>query len=78
MNQDDRDRLIRIETLLTSSVVPRLDSHGEKLEKHDGRLKVVEKVALTATVMWGGACLIAYVAKDAAAEWFKRRIMGHP
>lgn len=70
MDKEDRDRLMRIETILTESVVPRLNDHGP-------RIKVLEKVAVVASVMWGGVCVAGYIAKDAAAEWLKRAIVGH-
>lgn len=69
MNQEDRDRLMRIETILTESVVPRLDDHGP-------RIRVLEKVAIVASVFWGGICVVGYVAKDAASEWIKQKVMG--
>ncbi len=74
MTPEDRDRLIRIETILTESIAPRLDSHSKTMEKHDGRLKVVERLALIANIAWGGICVLAYLSKDAAAEWIARRV----
>ena len=70
MNQEDRDRLMRIETILTESVVPRLDDHGP-------RIRLLEKVAICASVLWGGACVVGYVAKDAAAAWLKQKVVGN-
>ncbi len=69
MNQEDRERLVRIETILTESVVPRLNDHGP-------RIKVLEKVAMFASVLWGGACVVGWVAKDAAAAWLKQKVLG--
>jgi Fe-S cluster biogenesis protein NfuA len=70
MDREDRDRLIRIETILEESVVPRLVNHGPRIAR-------LEKVALAATIAWGGVCVLAYVAKDTASEWLKNKVLGH-
>ncbi len=74
MTPEDSARLVRIETILTESIAPRLNGHSEKLEKHDIRLKAVERVAMVGGIVWGGMCVIAYLAKDAAAEWLARKV----
>lgn len=71
MDREDRDRLVRIETILTENVVPRLDSYGPRVRR-------LERVAVIASVMWGGMCVLGYVAKDAASEWIKQKVMGRP
>lgn len=70
MDREDRERLVRIETLLTESVVPRLNAHGKSIE-------LLEKVAIVASVLWSGACVVGWVAKDAAAAWLKQKVLGH-
>lgn len=76
MEQSDRECLIEIRTLLKEAVLPRLDSHGNKIEKQDVRLKAVEKVCYTATILWGAGVAGCYLAKDAAAEWLRRKVNG--
>lgn len=66
MDRDDRDRLIRIETILTDNVVPRLGDYGK-------RIKALERVAQFATVFWGILGVVGYVAKDATLTWIKQK-----
>lgn len=69
MNQEDRDRLMRIETVLEKVVVPQLTSYGPRIKK-------LENFKTAASILWGGVCVIGWVAKDAAAEWLKRKVIG--
>jgi hypothetical protein len=61
---------MRIEIILTESITPRILNYGI-------RLKRLESVAMFASFLWGGICVVGYVAKDAAAEWVKRKIITH-
>lgn len=70
MSPEDRERLVRIETILTESVVPRLLNYGP-------RIKRLENVALAAGMVWSGVCVVAYIAKDTASEWMKRKVLGN-
>ena len=69
MDKDDRARLIRVETILTESIVPQLQSYGPRIRR-------LERVALVATVMWSGVCVICYAVKDTAAGWIKSKVLG--
>lgn len=69
----DADRIleaiIRLET--------KMDTVGERMNDHGKRIKAVERVAVIASVFWGGICVVGYVAKDAAAAWIKQKASGN-
>lgn len=67
MDREDRDRLVRIETILTESIVPRINDYSK-------RIKVLEGVAKTATILGGVALGGIYFARDVAVEWIKNRM----
>ena len=69
MDREDRDRLVRIETILSESIVPQLQSYGPRIRK-------LERFAIVATAVWSGICIIGYVVKDTAAGWVKRKVLG--
>lgn len=68
MDNDSRERLVRIETILTESVVPRLDSYGP-------RIRVLEKVAIVGGAIWTGVCIGGYMAKEIVLEWAKKKLV---
>lgn len=88
MNDDDSQRLARIETILEKVIAPQLESYGPRIRKleesvpelntHGKRLRSLEHFRTVATVMWGGACVVGYVLKDTAAGWIKAKVLGHP
>lgn len=70
MNQEDRDRLVRIETILEEVVAPQLKSYGPRVRR-------LETVVASAGVVWGGICVAGYVLKDTVSEWIKQKLLGH-
>lgn len=70
MEQEDRERLVRIETILEEVVAPQLKSYGPRVRR-------LETVAAVATVLWGGVCVVGYVLQDTVSEWIKRKVLGH-
>lgn len=69
MDREDRERLVRIETILTESVVPRLNDYSK-------RIKVLEGVAKTATIIGAVGLGAIYMARDVAVGWLKRSVVG--
>lgn len=69
MENEDRERLVRIETILEKVVAPQLQSYGPRIRK-------LETVAKVAGYAWVGIGAVALVFKDTAAEWLKRKILG--
>ena len=69
MDSEDRERLVRIETILEKVVAPQLHSYGPRIRK-------LEVVAAIAGYAWVGLGAAALVFKDTAAEWLKRKMLG--
>ena len=69
MDREDRERLVRIETILTESISPRINDHGK-------RIKVLEGIAKTATVIGAIGLGVVYMARDVAIGWLKKSVGG--
>lgn len=74
MNQDDRERLVRIEVNLTNfmetvekHVVGRINDHGNRIRS----LEIIKHKAI-------GAMLIAGAIGGLAKDWVKTKMTGHP
>lgn len=70
MEQEDRDRLVRIETILEEVVAPQLKSYGPRVRR-------LEQYVAAGYVVWGGICIVGYVLKDTASTWIKQKVLGH-
>lgn len=72
MNQDDRDRLVRIEEICKNFdkyVTPRIDNHGK-------RLRIVERTVGAGVVIFIGVSAGVAFCRDLLLKYAEKKILG--